>query len=152
MERWVRLFNDVDFNLEYYTQVQDLSYLLERLDQDPFTKRYKKLSSALCELVEDFGLVGFLTLCIQDKESVLHAVRAIDKANGYIFGGLEQSNESIFATADRWDAWDRYTQEVAEKYLSKDADAEMEQSAMKDYEDVIGGSLLGEISERETPI
>jgi hypothetical protein len=97
--------------------VQDLSYLLERLNDDPFSRRYKQLNAAICELVEDFGLVGFLTLCIEDKESMLHLTRAIDKANGYIFGGLESGNESIFQTADRWDAWDRYSREVEEKYL-----------------------------------
>jgi GTPase SAR1 family protein len=108
---------DQEFKLDYYTQVQDLSYLLERLDSDPFTKKYRNLNSAICELVEEFGLVGFLTLCINDKESVLHVVRAIDKANGYVFGGLERSNESIFEIADRWEAWDRYNQEVEEKYI-----------------------------------
>jgi hypothetical protein len=97
--------------------VQDLSYLLDRLDSHPFGKKYKKLNSALCELVAEFGLVGYHTLCINDKESVLHVIRAIDKANGYVFGGLENSNESIFEIADKWDAWDRHTRDAEEKYL-----------------------------------
>ncbi len=61
---------------------------------------------------------------MEDKESILHVVRAIDKANGFVFGGLDQGNESIFETADRWEAWDRYNHDVEEKYL-KSTDPEM---------------------------
>src|SRR2546430_15049029 len=49
-------------NLQYYTDVMDLSYLLFQLDSDVFAQKYKKLNKAICELVEDFGLVGFYTL------------------------------------------------------------------------------------------
>ncbi|KAJ3276578.1 GPN-loop GTPase 2 [Terramyces sp. JEL0728] len=137
----IESYGKLDFNLDFYTQVQDLSYLLERLDLDPFTAKYKKLNAALCELVEEFGLVGYFTLCVQDKESMMHIIRAVDKANGYIFGGLEKGNESIFETADRWDMWDRYAQEVAEKYLNKeDDDIDFEEAKE---------TLLGEIREKE---
>ena len=53
------------FNLDFYTEVQDLSYLLQHLDEDPFASRYKELNRALCGLIEDFSLVGFNTLCIE---------------------------------------------------------------------------------------
>lgn len=136
-------YGSLQFSLDYYTQVQDLSYLLQRLDQDPFTAKFNKLSAALCELVEEFGLVGFLTLCIQDKESVLHVVRAVDKANGYIFGGLENGNESIFEAADRWEAWDRYNRDVEDKYLS--GGQEVYEAEIDDLKD----SLVGDILEKD---
>jgi hypothetical protein len=47
-------YGSLAFSLDYYTQVQDLTYLLDRLDQDPFTKKYRKLSESLCELVHSF--------------------------------------------------------------------------------------------------
>jgi hypothetical protein len=53
------------FNLEYYTEVHDLSYLLATLGRGPFSARYRKLSQGLCELVEGYGLVGFTPLAIQ---------------------------------------------------------------------------------------
>ena len=121
----------MDFGLDFYSQVQDLGRLLERLNEDAFTKRYKKLNAALCELVEDFGLVGFHTLCIEDKESVVHLSRAIDKANGYIYGALESSNESIFAVAEQADAWERHTREMAEAYL------EFTDPSSNDLEDIV---------------
>lgn len=81
------------------------------------SSKYLKLSAALCELISDFGLVGFKTLCIDDNESVICIARAIDKANGYVYGGLEKANESLFATAERWNSMDWQDRIMAEKYL-----------------------------------
>lgn len=58
-------YGKLAFNLDFYTEVQDLSYLLQRLDEDPFANRFKELNKALCGLIEDFSLVGFNTLCIE---------------------------------------------------------------------------------------
>ncbi|KAJ3000032.1 hypothetical protein HDV02_000984 [Globomyces sp. JEL0801] len=137
--------------LEYYTQVQDLSFILDRLNQDTFTKKYQKLNASLCELVEDFGLVGFSTLCIQDKDSVLNLVRIIDKANGYIYGGLEEGNESIFQVAERWDIWDQYTKEVAEKYMKRpeDIDGDLDMDDIQEMYPGIGGLVNETILEHE---
>ncbi|KAG7024306.1 GPN-loop GTPase 2 [Cucurbita argyrosperma subsp. argyrosperma] len=83
------------FNLDFYTDVQDLSYLQHHLDQDPRSAKYRKLTKELCDVVEDFGLVNFTTLDIQashsDKESVGNLVKLLDKSNGYIFAGMEAS-------------------------------------------------------------
>lgn len=40
---------------------------------------------AICDLVEDFGLVGFETLAVEDKQSMLHLMRVVDRALGYAF-------------------------------------------------------------------
>ncbi|CAB4382643.1 unnamed protein product [Rhizophagus irregularis] len=92
-------YGKLAFNLDFYTEVQDLSYLLQHLDEDPFASKFKELNKALCGLIEDFNLVGFNTLCIEDKNSVLKLVQVIDKANGYVFGGLTEGNESIMLAA-----------------------------------------------------
>lgn len=47
--------------------------------------KHKKLSQALCEVVNDLGLVTFLPLDIQNKLLVGKVLTAIDKANGYRF-------------------------------------------------------------------
>lgn len=111
-------YGSLAFNLDFYTNVQDLSYLLERLDEDEFAKRYKNLNAALCELVKDFGLVSFLTLSIADKESVLHILRAVDKANGYVFGGLSAGNDSIFKVAANLDYQEQHLRDIQDKYLA----------------------------------
>ena len=96
------LFVITDFNLEFYTEVHDLSYLENALSSA--SPRYSALNMAMCELIEDFGLVGFETLAVevrnisshrktltlkdrntQDKHSMLNLTRAIDRATGYVF-------------------------------------------------------------------
>ena len=48
--------------------------------------RYVKLNRAMAELVEDFNLVGFVTLAVEDKDSLAGVLTLVDKANGYCFG------------------------------------------------------------------
>ncbi|KAJ1792833.1 hypothetical protein LPJ59_004794, partial [Coemansia sp. RSA 2399] len=93
----------LDFNLEYYTSVMDLDYLLDSLNQRDGSRQFGELNRVICELVEDFSMVGFSTLCITDKLSVANLMKEIDKANGYIFGALTQGNESIMVAADATD-------------------------------------------------
>ncbi|KAK4688226.1 GPN-loop GTPase, partial [Tremellales sp. Uapishka_1] len=78
-------YGELPFNLDYYTEVQDLSYLLETLNAEPRAAKFGKLNKAMCELVEEFGLVGFETLAVEDKTSMMKLLRLLDKVTGYIF-------------------------------------------------------------------
>ena len=59
------------FNLDYFTEVLDLSYLLEHLPDSPFFRKYKKLNAALIGLVEDYSLVSFVPLSVQVSGSLV---------------------------------------------------------------------------------
>ncbi|XP_015187630.1 PREDICTED: GPN-loop GTPase 2 [Polistes dominula] len=88
------------FNIDFYTEVLDLNYLLEKLDEDPFTTKYKKLNAALISLVEDYSLVSFIPLDVTNQALLLKVKNAIDKANGYIYGGNEpQDVQALLACA-----------------------------------------------------
>ncbi|KAH7882301.1 hypothetical protein F5I97DRAFT_1817070 [Phlebopus sp. FC_14] len=76
-------YGDLDFNLDFYTEVQDLSYLENALTEA--SPRFAALNMALISVIEDYSLVGFETLAVEDKASMLHLSRAIDRATGYIF-------------------------------------------------------------------
>ena len=52
-----------DFNLDFYTEVQDLKYLETSLNTG--SSRYASLNMAICQLIEDFSLVGFETLAVE---------------------------------------------------------------------------------------
>lgn len=94
-------YGELDFNLEYYADVMNLEYLADRIldgNQDAIgtapspgrtmmRKKYGKLTRGLCELVEDFGLVNFTTLSIEDKASVERVVQLTDKSIGYFNAG-----------------------------------------------------------------
>ena len=58
-------YGDLPFNLDFYTEVQDLSYLQYELEKDPRSSKYAELNKAICDIVEDFSLVGFHTLCVE---------------------------------------------------------------------------------------
>ncbi|KAK3917672.1 GPN-loop GTPase 2 [Frankliniella fusca] len=88
------------FGIDFYTDVLDLQYLLEALDEDPFSKKYRKLNAAIVSLVEDFSLVTFLPLNTKDQKSLLRVRSAVDKASGWVYGqGEERSVQQLLACA-----------------------------------------------------
>lgn len=97
-------YGPLPFNLDYYTEVQDLSYLLPHLAaENPVMRhpKYEGLNNAVVDLVEDFGLVGFETLAVEDKRSMMTLLQAIDRAGGYAFGGAEGANDTVWQVAMR---------------------------------------------------
>ncbi|VAH63355.1 unnamed protein product [Triticum turgidum subsp. durum] len=101
-------YGNLAFNLDFYTDVQDLSYLQYHLDQDPRSAKYRKLTKELCDVIDDFSLVNFSTLDIQDKESVGNLVKLIDKSNGYIFSSIDSSAVEFSKIAAAPLDWDYY--------------------------------------------
>jgi len=77
--------SDAPYNLEYFEQLPDLKYLAQLLDDNPILRKYKKLNENLCELVDDYSLVSFLPLDVQDKEKMLRLLKMADNANGFNF-------------------------------------------------------------------
>lgn len=117
----IESYGKLAFNLDFYTDVEDLSYLQNHLDQDPRSSKYRKLTKELCEVIEDYGLVNFSTLAIQDKESVTNLVKLIDKTNGYIFQGIDASAVEFSKIAIAPTDWEYYrTAAVQEKYMKDD--------------------------------
>lgn len=53
------------FNLDYYTEVLDLSYLVDHLASDPFFRNFRRLNEKLVEVIEDYSLVSFVPLNVQ---------------------------------------------------------------------------------------
>lgn len=78
--------DDLPFRLDYYTGVQDLSHLLRTLETNrhPLSVRFQEFNRLMAELVEDYGLVAFEPLDIQDKECAMRVLSKCDLANGHI--------------------------------------------------------------------
>ncbi|KAG6813595.1 hypothetical protein H0H92_009640 [Tricholoma furcatifolium] len=77
-------YGELDFNLDFYTEVQDLSYLENTLSNS-LPPRFASLNMAMISLIEDYSLVGFETLAVEDKDSMINLTRVIDRATGYVF-------------------------------------------------------------------
>ena len=100
--------DDLPFNLDFYTEVQDLNYLIPALamEQGPSANaKFDKLNDALIQQVEDFGLVGFETLAVEDRASMASFVRAIDRANGWVLAGARGTDETGRTLDDEASVW-----------------------------------------------
>jgi len=82
----------LSFNADFYTDVMDLQYLLDLLQDDPWLHKYKKLNEALVGIVEDYSLVTFHPLSVENKESMLRLLETVDKCNGCVFGSEEENH------------------------------------------------------------
>lgn len=112
---------DLPFNLDFYTEVQDLQQLLPALAAEQMTSiggsvKWERLNSALIELIEDFGLVGFETLAVEDKQSMASLLRAIDRASGYVFSGSRGVDEQGRTLNDEASIW---AQAMGERWAGK---------------------------------
>ena len=83
-------YGELAFSPDYYLRAQGLDRLAEAAG-DALPPRFRKMTAELCSVVEEYGLVAFAPLAIEDKESVAHIVALTDKANGYVFAGLARS-------------------------------------------------------------
>ncbi|XP_066494888.1 GPN-loop GTPase 2 [Tiliqua scincoides] len=126
----IEQYGKLAFNLDYYTEVLDLSYLVDHLASDPFFKNYCRLNKKLVEVIEDYSLVSFIPLNVQDKESMQRVMQAVDKANGYSFGDREcRSLAALMSAAVGADFHFTSTLAVQEKYVQAE-EKTVEEEAM----------------------
>ncbi|EEQ30063.1 hypothetical protein McanMca71_000392 [Microsporum canis] len=123
------------FNLDFYTEVHDLSHLIPHLNEEaPWlaNSKFDALNSAIVELVQDFSLVGFETLAVEDKKSMMSLLHAIDRAGGYAFGSAEGANDTVWQVAVREGMGVMDVKDVQERWL--DAKDEWDEKERQDWE------------------
>lgn len=97
-------YDPLPFNLDYYTDVDELSHLLPALEEESpalRSEKFGRLNQAITDVIERFGLVRFEVLAVENKKSMMHLLRVIDRAGGYVFGSAEGSNDTIWQVAMR---------------------------------------------------
>ncbi|KAH7031242.1 uncharacterized protein B0I36DRAFT_374231 [Microdochium trichocladiopsis] len=118
-------YDPLPFNLDFYTEVQDLSYLTHHLEQESPAMRsdkFAKLNQAVADLVENFSLVRYEVLAVENKKSMMHLLRVIDRAGGYIFGGAEGANDTVWQIAMRNEGSMMEVADIQERWVdSKEA-------------------------------
>lgn len=152
--------------LDFYTDVHSLAHLLPLLAADS-PPRFAALNAAIGELVEDFGLVAFETLAVEDRASMAHLLGVVDRAGGYAFGGAEGAGDGVWRVAVRegwsggegggvgevrerwvdgkeeWDAWEvkKWEEEEEERRRREREEEEGEEGGMGmgEMEGVEGG-------------
>lgn len=133
------------FNLDFYTEVHDLEYLLPALDserlgqpqltaeeldameddneEEPSKNKFSALNRAIVDLVQDFALVGYETLAVEDKHSMASLLKAIDRASGYAFGAQDgAANDSVWRVAMRDSGVTMDVRDVQERWIDRRAE------------------------------
>lgn len=116
----VAAYDPLPFNLDYYTDVQDLSYLQGALEEESpalRSEKWSRLNTAVADMVESFGLVRFEVLAVENKRSMMHILRVIDRAGGYVFGGAEGANDTVWQVAMRDESSMLEVRDIQERWI-----------------------------------
>eukprot|EP00927_Polykrikos_kofoidii_P066055 TRINITY_DN61717_c0_g1_i1.p1 TRINITY_DN61717_c0_g1~~TRINITY_DN61717_c0_g1_i1.p1 ORF type:complete len:324 (-),score=60.67 TRINITY_DN61717_c0_g1_i1:125-1096(-) len=131
--------DDMPFKLDYYATVMDLSHLLRTVhtNEHPMSAKFGKFNKLLADLIEDYGLVSFELLDIQDSECALRVLARCDTANGHIMhaekvddpsdpvSGLKLFNVGLGEDAEALDDYlERYEQRLQERQVAEGAQPE----------------------------
>ncbi|KAK0627257.1 hypothetical protein B0T14DRAFT_493388 [Immersiella caudata] len=118
-------YDPLPFNLDYYAEVQDLRYLMPSLEAETPAIRsgkFSKLNEAIAGLVENFGLVSFEVLAVENKKSMMHILRIIDRAGGYAFGSTEGANDTVWQVAMRNETSLMDVKDIQERWIDNKAE------------------------------
>lgn len=129
-------FPTLPFNLDFYTEPRDLADILPELENESpmFAQaKYQALNQAVIELVDEFGLVGYETLAVEDKKSMMSLLYTIDRAGGYAFGGAEGANDSVWQVAVREGIGKMDIRDVQERWV--DNKDEWDEAERKEWEE-----------------
>ena len=103
-----------------HTQLEQYCYAAsfgDHADLSRFGQRYGELHRSLSELMEDYGLVRFVPLAVEDKEAMLFLLGEVDRASGLVFGALCDGNDSINEAAVGEKTWDDLLLLMQERYF-----------------------------------
>lgn len=100
----LKSYGSLPMSLDYYTEVQDLQYLTPLLEKESpslLGRNFVRLTEMIGEIIEQYGLVSFEVLSVENKRSMINLLQIIDKANGYSFGSTEIGGDSVWNEATR---------------------------------------------------
>ncbi|KAF4956633.1 hypothetical protein FSARC_11511 [Fusarium sarcochroum] len=118
-------YDELPFNLEYYTDVDDLTYLTPHLETESpalRNEKFGKLNEAIANLIESYGLVRYEVLAVENKKSMMHILRVIDRAGGYVFGSAEGANDTVWSVAMRNESSMLEVQDIQERWVDQKAE------------------------------
>jgi hypothetical protein len=131
----VASYDPLPFALDFYTDVDDLSYLMPELEAEAPAMRsnkFSRLNEAVAGLVKSFSLVRFEVLAVENKKSMMQLLRVIDRAGGYVFGGAEGANDTVWQIAMRNESSMMDAQDLQERWV--DAKEEYDLAEQKEWE------------------
>ncbi len=106
--------------------------------------KFRRLNEAIANLVESFALVRFEVLAVENKKSMMHILRVIDRAGGYVFGGAEGANDTVWQVAMRNEGSMMEVGDIQERWVdAKEAYDAAEQKEEEEQRKVMQGGDTG---------
>lgn len=139
----IEKYGRLQFNIDFYTDVLDLEFLLDAMSEDPFVKKYKKMNEALTDLIQNYSLVNFIPLHIDSAERMLNVKNHVDKANGYCFGSQEERNLRTMMTSAYGvtDFESAKTADIREKFMDLEVPGELPSQNKRKRKEKFGNDL-----------
>lgn len=148
-------YDELPFNLEYYTDVDNLAHLLPFLEAESPAMRsgnFGRLHEAISNMIESYGLVRYEVLAVENKKSMMHLLRVIDRAGGYVFGGAEGANDTIWKVAMRNEASMLEAQDIQERWIDQKEEYDrLEREAEEEQERLRQGQAVEVASSTAPP-
>lgn len=97
----LKSYGDLPLRLDFYTDAQDLNSLKPYLEKESSSflgTNFIRLTELIADIVEDFNLVSFEVLAIENKQTMINLLSVIDKANGYTMGSNEFGGDTVWRT------------------------------------------------------
>jgi GTPase SAR1 family protein len=117
----IQKYSKTDFGLDFYCDLLDLNYLVDKVNEqnDPFLAKYKKLTAALAGVIEDYSLLSFIPLDVNNAKTVLRVLKSCDRANGYYLTDLSEEEllENYFKGNGSADFENSKYEELLEKVI-----------------------------------
>lgn len=117
-----------EFDEYDYADDPDYQNARQKTRQSKFFKKRDKLQSVLAEVVEDYGLLGFIPLDITSAESVGRVLARVDKCNGYVFTSESNQNEDMFQCAVAGENTYESVADIQERIVEQRAARQRQQS------------------------
>ena len=118
-------------DVERMTDIRELRHQLE-MEPSALSSRFAGLTTGLCDVVDNYGLLNLQSLAVDQPELVMQTVGLADQANGFSLSGLggrnpyAQQNESASVAdvqqrlaAGPEDIWTGRTQTVSGSSVPK---------------------------------
>lgn len=85
----VEKYGSLDMGLEFYTEVQDLNYLVEGLEDSPVLARYHRLNKAVAEVATDYSLVSYIPVSVENHSTLMDVIKVNHQYFVHLFTCLE---------------------------------------------------------------
>lgn len=87
-------YGKTDFGIDFYCELPDLTKLVDQISNDPYLKKYRKLTESFASVIENYGLVSYVPVDIKNQDLLMRALALIDRANGFYISDMS-SNEDV---------------------------------------------------------